>query len=98
MMNPETKVFYDRILAIVKRAQRMGIAAGSQSTQFMDMEIAAKQFDLRLDLMLEADDQNFAHDFCGVQAHMDREKCQVVDCFLPRFSGVYHPVDQVTGK
>lgn len=98
MLNPEMKVFYDRILAIVKRAQALGIAQGEQYVQFMDIENAAKQFDLRLDLMLEADDQNFAHDFCGIQNHMDREKCQVVDCFSPRFSGVYHQVDQFTVK
>lgn len=41
---------------------------------------------LRLEQMLNADDVNFAHDFFGIQGHIDRETAQMANCFLPRFA------------
>lgn len=41
---------------------------------------------LKLEAMLNADDFNFAHDFFGIQSHIDRETGKMTDCFLPRFT------------
>ena len=80
-----TKEDMTAIFAITKRAQRMGISRGSQATQFMDIEAAHRQFNLRLKDWLEADDFNFVHDFIGIQSHMNRETGKVENHFLPRF-------------
>ena len=47
--------------------QKMGIAIGDHITQMMDVDHAHKQFTMRLEEWLKADDFNFAHDFCGIQ-------------------------------
>ena len=48
-MDEETKKTLDLCLKIVKRAQAMGIARGSQMTQMMDLDAANRQFKLRLE-------------------------------------------------
>lgn len=77
---------YDLIFKIVVRAQKMRIAIGDHITQMMDVDHAHKQFNLRLEDWLKADDFNFAHDFCGIQRHIDRTTGVVGDFFLPRFA------------
>ena len=72
---------------IAKRAQKMGIAMFDHISQMMDLEVAHSQFSLRLVEFLNADDFNFAHDFCGIQQHIDRKKGVIVDFFVPRFAG-----------
>ena len=52
----------------------------------MDVDNAHKQFGMRLEDWLNADDFNFAHDFCGIQKHIDRKTGLVGGCFVPRFS------------
>lgn len=78
---------FERIVKIVERSERMGIGFGDRVTRIMDIDNADKQFSLRLDDFLNADDLNFVHDFCGIQNHMDREQCKCVDLFVPRFAG-----------
>jgi len=87
-VSPEIVERYETILAIVKRAQKMGIAKHDQFTQFMDMEAACNEFDLRLHSMLVATDFNFAHDFVGIQSHIDRSVSKFSEDFIPRFSGM----------
>lgn len=77
---------YDLIFKIVVRAHKMGIAVGDCITQMMDVDHAHKQFNLRLEDWLNADDFNFAHDFCGIQRHIDRSTGSVGGFFLPRFA------------
>lgn len=72
---------------IINRAQELGITIGSRITQVIDMHNAHKQFHLRLDEMLSADDFDFAHDFCGIQANIDRNTGVVGNLFVPRFAG-----------
>jgi hypothetical protein len=36
--------------------------------------------------LLAADDSNFIHDVCGINAHLDRRTGKLCDCFLPRFA------------
>lgn len=86
-MKVDSRAWYDILLKIVKRAQAMGIAQGDHLTQMMDMEHAARQFNMRLVDWFNSDDFNFAHDFVGIQNHMDRSSAKVSNRFLPRFSG-----------
>jgi len=72
---------------IVVRAQRMGIATGDRLSQIMDVDIAHRQFNMRLMDWLNAGDYDFAHDFCGIQRHIDRTTGLVNGRFLPRFAG-----------
>lgn len=83
----DRKQEYDLIFKIVVRAQKMGITIGDHITQMMDVDHANKQFNLRLEDWLKADDFNFTHDFCGIQRHIDRSTGKVGDFFLPRFAG-----------
>lgn len=85
-MPTEVRERYDKILAIVKRAQALNIAEYNQFTQFMDIDAAFNQFELRLDDMLNADDYEFMHDFEGIQNHINR-KTGKIKGFVPRFSG-----------
>ena len=78
---------FETILKIVERAEGMDIARGSRVTRLLDMEFADKQFNLRLDEFLAADDLDFVHDFSGIQAHMNRDTCRVENHFVPRFAG-----------
>lgn len=72
---------------IVARAQRMGIATGDHLSQMMDVDFAHMQFHMRLKDWLDAGDHDFAHDFCGIQRHIDRATGLVNGYFLPRFAG-----------
>ena len=83
----EKKERFEKIVKIVERSEKMGIGFGDRTDRLMDIDYADKQFTLRLDEFLNADDFNFVHDFCGIQNHMDREKCECVDFFVPRFAG-----------
>lgn len=41
---------------------------------------------LRLEELLNADDFNFVHDVGGIWRHLDRDKFELRDCFIPRFA------------
>jgi hypothetical protein len=41
---------------------------------------------LNLGEFLASDDFNFAHDFNGIKAHIDRSTGKLGDCFVPRFT------------
>lgn len=79
----------DKYVEICKRAERMGICRGDRTTALMDVESADIAFCIRLDEWLTADDFNFAHDFCGIQRNIARDKFPSTDfgLFVPRFSG-----------
>lgn len=77
------------IIKIVARAEKMEIDIGSHVTKILDMENARKQFHLRLDDMLAADDLDFAHDFTGIQASINRITGRIENCFVPRFAGMH---------
>lgn len=57
----------------------------------MDIESADIVFDLDLDKFLNADDFNFAHDFCGIRDNIVRSEYPAKDfgLFVPRFAGKY---------
>lgn len=72
--------------AILDRAKAMGITWGDRITQALDIMNADDQFDLDLEDWLNADDENFAHDFIGIQNHMNRETMRCENFFVPRFA------------
>ena len=74
------------IAKICDRAERMGIRKGSRLTATMDVNLAADHFNMKLSEWLEADNFNFAHDFVGIQNHIDRITKTFDNRFLPRFS------------
>lgn len=78
---------FETIVAIVERAEKMGIAQGDRFTKIMDIENAHKQFNLRLNEMLTVCDLDFSHDFTGIQTYMNRETCRIEGLFVPRFTG-----------
>ena len=78
----------NNILAkICGRASKAGIAQGSMMTNMMDMQLATDHFNMRLEEWLAADDFNFAHDYIGIQNHIDRINKTFDNRFLPRFAG-----------
>lgn len=57
-------------------------------SNMMDIESADKQFNLRLDDWLNADDENFFHDFFGIITESDRSTYPCTfGLFVPRFAG-----------
>lgn len=85
----ENSEIIEIIIKIVERADSLGISIGSVLTKRLDMWNAYKQFHLRLEDMLAADNLDFCHDFTGIQAHINRETCKVEDFFVPRFAGMH---------
>lgn len=78
---------FNTIVRIIERAEAMGITKGTRITRIMDLENADKQFMLRLDDFLAADELDFCHDFNGIQCNMNRLTGRVENLFVPRFAG-----------
>lgn len=80
---------YLKYVKICERAERMKIDTGDRMGTLMDIESADKKFNMRLDDWLQADDFNFAHDYCGIQNNIKRGEFPATDFgfFLPRFAG-----------
>ncbi len=82
-----TKRDYEMIAEIAKRSEKMGIGYGDRISRLMDIEFAYEKFNLRLADLAKADALNFTHDFCGIQARIDRpNKKWLDDGFIPRFA------------
>jgi hypothetical protein len=77
----------DIIVEIAKRAEEKGLLAFDRLSLIMDLECTNKQFNLRLNEFLNADDFNFTHDICGIQNNLNRETMKMENYFTPRFSG-----------
>ena len=77
---------------ILDRAMEFMGEITDRVTLMMDLHNADKNYHLRLQEFLEADEMDFVHDICGIHRHMDRRlgsptygKC--LDFFVPRFAG-----------
>ncbi|MBO0423418.1 hypothetical protein JZO84_11085 [Enterococcus plantarum] len=64
----------------------MGILVFDIISLVMDLKLADEVFELNLEELKIADNQNFSHDIIGIQNHIDREDKSFSDNFLPRFS------------
>lgn len=74
------------ITKIVERADKLELLKSDRLNFMIDMEVATETFNLDLERMLEADNQNFAHDVVGIQNHINRETKEFEGLFLPRFA------------
>lgn len=83
----ESRRYFDLLHKIVKRAKGMNIGRGTKITQMMDIDHAARQFNIRLEDWLNGSDFNFAHDYIGIQSCINRESGLVEGLFVPRYSG-----------
>ena len=76
---------------IVARAQSLGLYEDNRVTAFIDVQNAAKHFNMRLEEWLNADDFNFVHDIVGIYKAINRVVYPVDfsndPWFLPRFAG-----------
>jgi len=83
-----TKEDFETIIKIVERAESLlKGCVGNRMTNLMDIEAChCNGNPLELQRFLEADDENFAHDFLGIQRHINRRTGQLEDFFVPRFS------------
>lgn len=59
----------------------------------IDLVMAHRMQPLDLELLLKADDGNFAHDVFGIMRHIDRNSGAMRDCFVPRFARFQHDKD-----
>ena len=79
-----------RIVAkIIDRADRLGLIRPSDDTLSINMDLVATHANgcpMDFARMLEADDFNFTHDYCGISRHIDRETGELTGFFLPRFA------------
>ena len=75
-----------KIVEIAKRAEGKGLLMFDRMSLIMDIEVAHKQFNLKLDELLKADDLNFSHDIVGIQNNIDRKTKIIGNCFLPRYA------------
>ena len=75
---------------IVARAQKLGLYENNRVTAFLDVQNAAKYFNMALDEWLNADDFDFIHDIVGIYKAINRIKYPVDfsndPLFLPRFA------------
>jgi hypothetical protein len=78
---------FDMFVEIAKRADEMGLLRKDRLSLAMDLDYTNKEFNLRLDELLNADDFNFTHDICGIQNNFNRQTLKMENCFTPRFSG-----------
>ena len=91
-MRKLTKEDYELCDKITKRAMEMELYPSNyRVTAMMDIQNAAKYFNMRLDEWLEAEDFDFAHDVIGIARAINRVEYPVNfnndPLFLPRFSG-----------
>lgn len=84
-----TRHEFNVIMKIVDRAQRAGLVRRGDGIMSISMDLSATHANgcpMDFDRMLEADDFNFAHDYCGIARHLDRATGKLTDHFLPRFA------------
>lgn len=71
---------------IAKRADEMNLLMFDRMSLIMDLEVATREFNLRLEELLNADNFNFSHDVVGIQQNIDRENVKMNGVFVPRFA------------
>lgn len=74
------------IADIAKRADDMGLLHYDRMSIMMDLECADKHFGLDLNGLLNAEQEDFAHDILGIQNNIDRRTKTFENLFLPRFA------------
>ena len=80
-----------KLVAICERAEREYPTItkwyGERVSRLMDLQSADKEFNLRLDEFLNADEENFCHDVFGIWKESDRSTFPCTfGLFVPRFA------------
>ena len=91
--NPQKELF-NKVVNVCVRAENLRISTGQRIDRIMDVENAVDAFNIDIDSWLEADDQNFAHDYAGIVSNIRRNlginhkytRADFKDCFVPRFA------------
>jgi len=83
------KESFDLIVAIAKRAEKMGLMMFDRMSLIMDLKLAVEEFELRLVEFLNADDFNFTHDITGIQNNLNRQTKEMENFFVPRFASTH---------
>jgi hypothetical protein len=81
------------ISEIVDRAEKLARRFKQPTVRasiVLDLVMAHRMQPLDLELLLAADDANFAHDVFGIMRHIDRNSGAMRDCFVPRFARFQH--------
>jgi hypothetical protein len=80
----------DHLNLVVDRAIRQQLNQHPDKISLKMDLIATNNHVIKLDFrgLFEADDFNFTHDICGIQACLNRETGEMERCFLPRFGRV----------
>ena len=75
------------IAKIVERADNLNLLQDDRIALMMDLDVANKQFNLRLTELLESDNFNFSHDIIGIQNNINRRTKKINHLqFVPRFA------------
>jgi len=79
----------NKYVKIAERAEKSGMYVMDRLSVLMDIESADLRFNIRLDDWLNADDENFFHDFTGIVTNIERTKFPATEfnLFVPRFAG-----------
>ena len=74
---------------IVARGEKMGLFNPRETARYipmMDINLAHEHFNLDLQGLLEAEPYDFAHDFQGIRANVNRSNLTFENHFLPRYA------------
>lgn len=77
----------ETIKKIAQRASKLTDGKYDYMTVSMDFETCHRANRLNLDRLLAFDDNNFMHDVCGINRHLDHVTAELKDCFWPRCGG-----------
>lgn len=79
----------NKYMQIIERAKSLATIDMDLHSVIMDIESADLHFNLRLDDWLNADNENFMHDFVGIVTNIQRTNFPATDfnLFVPRYAG-----------
>ena len=72
------------ISKILTRASKEGLYKANRNDHKLDLMVVHVREGLNLQRLLKADGLTFAHDFLGIYRHLNRDKLELMDCWLPR--------------
>ena len=88
-MTPKER--FQKEIQICERAEHLGITVGKRISYLLDVGYAIDAFHMDVDGWLEANNEEFAHDFIGICKHIDRESISEGHKAEPRCFGEFVP-------
>lgn len=77
---------YDKIVGRAESIMGRQTKGLNRLSLLMDIELADQKFKLRLQEWLDSDNDNFAHDWIGIQKNINRQNKTFEKHFIPRFA------------